>query len=207
MEEEEQPENRKQLNAQLLTRGCGGHQATLPGDNQGNKALRSQRKAGQVGRAQDRWEESTGQVGKAQGLPQSLLHFPLKSHNKDPQFPTFSPKRATPGKKQDPCSASPSASRVCSQTGNAKSPKPSVWCGHHCATLSPPAWLWDQPLTPRCSGAPVPRTLLCCQLCPDVSATAAQRDCRRREATTPGRVSGVEVNSEVLPGNLATKPS
>lgn len=152
-------------------------------------------------------------MGRAEGPPQSaLLHFPhflLKFHNKRSQFSTLSPKRTAPGKKLGPCSPSLSASRTCSQTDNAKrllSSNPSGWCGHHRTTLSPPAWLWDQPLTAGCSGAPVPRTRLCHQLCPDVSDTAPQRDCRRREAAQ-GRVSGVEVNTEVLPGNLATKPS
>lgn len=152
-------------------------------------------------------------MGRAEGPPQSawlhFSHFSLKLHNKGPQFSTLSPERAIPGKQRGPCSPSPSASRVCSHTDTDKrllSSNPSGWCGHHCTTLSPPAWFQDQPLTTRCSGAPVPRTLLCHQLCPDVSDTAPQRDCRRREAAR-GRVSGVEVNTEVLPGNLATKSS
>lgn len=175
------------------------------GLTQGNKALGRQR-----GKA--------GQVRRAQGPPWSaLLHFPhflLKFFNKDPQFSTLSPKQSHSREEagslfSQPFSQQGLQPRWASQTDSTKrllSSNPSGWSAHHCATLSPPAWLGDRPLTMPCSGAPVPRTLLCHQLCPDVSATAPQRDCRRREPTQ-GRVSGVEVNIKVLPGNLATKVS
>lgn len=203
MEKEEQSENTKPHNGMAADQWLWRTPSHPPwghsGLTQGNKALRSQKRR-------------TGQVGGAQGPPQSAwFHFPhflLRFHNKDPQFSTLFPKRVTRGRSWglQPWGLQP---RWASQTDSTKrllSSNLSGWCGHHCATLSPPAWLRDHPLTACCSGAPVPRTLFGCQLCPDVSATVPQRDCRRREAT-PGRVSGMEVNIKVLPGNLATKSS